>query len=164
MNGVLLCKPKHAGGVGIIDLDVHMQACRATFIHRMLDNKLIWTACMWDLIHLGTIFFHGKWELSDWDKMFSHAPLNVYALTASTLIKSWKFCCARLIWKGRIRYTWNSLRSKNVHWSFIFKTPPAVSMGLHSRYLAMKGVMHLNHILDSKRTFYVFMWLKIGTL
>ena len=110
-------------------------------------------------VGIDKLLFSCKWELSDWDKLFSHAPLKVYALTASTLIKSWKLCCARLIWKGRIRYSGNSLRSENVQWSFIFKTPPTISMGLHSRYLAIKGVMHLNHILDSEGTFLCFYYV-----
>ena len=150
----IVCTPKKLGGLGILDLDTHMHARRATFIHHMLDNKLPWTACMWGLIHLENVLCHGKWDLSDWDKMFSHAPLKVYALTASTLITSWKMSCAHLIWKGRMRYIDNSLRSE--HWSFLLKIPPAISMGKQSRYLAKKGIMHLTHVSDSEGTFLCF--------
>lgn len=155
-----VCTPKSLGGLGVLDLETHMHARRATFIHHMLDNNLPWASCMWGIIHLGTVHFHGKWELNDWDKLFTHAPLKVYALTASALIKSWKMTCARLIWKGRIRYTGNSLRAENVHWSFLFQSPPAVFMGKQCRYLAQKGVMHLHHVLDSESTFFCFFMVK----
>ena len=156
VNWTFICTPKLQGGVGLLNLEAHMQARRATFIHHMLDNKLIWVACMWELIHLGTVYFHGKWTLSAWDKLFSHAPLKVYTITASMLVKSWKMSCARLIWKGRIRYTGNSIRSKNVHWSFLFQTPPALHLGHQSRYLANKGIMHISHVMDSEGTFLCF--------
>ena len=156
----LVSTPKNGGGLGILNLETHMHARRATFIHHMFDRRLQWTECLWGLISLGTVYFHGHWTLTDWDKLFSHAPLKVYAHHASTLIKSWKMSCARLIWKGRIRYTGNSLKAENVHWSFIFKHPPALTLGLHSRYLANKGIMHLSHVLDSEGTFLCFFMVR----
>ena len=59
----ILCLPKKEGGAGILSLDAHMQARKATFIHHMFDNKLLWVACMWGIIHLGTVYHHGKWTM-----------------------------------------------------------------------------------------------------
>ena len=69
-------QPKVAGGLGILDIHCHIIARRATFLKHMYDARMPWTWCMWELIHMGKVYFHGIWAMSDWDKLFSHAPLK----------------------------------------------------------------------------------------
>lgn len=130
----MLCQPKEWGGLGILHLQSHLLARRATLLKNMLDKSAYWCLCLWEIISNGTVNFHGKWELDDWSKLFSHAPLKVSGRTSSMLIKSWKCICGKLIWDGRMRYLGNSLPVENVHWSFIFASPPALLLGSHSRY------------------------------
>ena len=92
-----IAQPKLWGGLGVLHIQSHMEARRANLLKKMLDTSTLWSLCLWQLIHAGTVHFHGLWDLDDWNKLFSHAPLKVFGNTASMLISSWKLCCGKLI-------------------------------------------------------------------
>lgn len=151
-----ICQPKNIGGLGILNLRSHAYARRATLLHKMFTNSAPWCLCLWTMVKKATVYHHGYWELDDWTKIFSHCPLKIGFRTAQMLIDSWKLCCSLLIWAGRIRYTENSLSDENVHWSFIFKKPPALILGSKSRYFHKKGINDIGQMLDSKGDFMSF--------
>lgn len=136
----VVSQPKQWGVLGIIHAPSHMHACRATFMKKMFDCSALWCHCLWEIITLGHVYFHGKWNLDDWKKLFSHAPLIVQGRNASMLTKSWKSTSGLLIWTSRMRYTSHSLAAKNVFCSFISVSPPAFILGSPSRYFFNKGI------------------------
>lgn len=87
--------------------------------------------------------------MSDWDKLFSHAPFKTGYLTAQLFIESLKHICSFLIWEGRARYTRNSLGDKNVFWSFLFKKSPCYRLGRKDLTMYKKGIKHINQLINS---------------
>lgn len=55
-----------------------------------------------------------------------------------------------------MRYTSNSLSVENVHWSFLFATPPALTLGYQCRYMFKKVIQSISHMLDSQGVFLCF--------
>lgn len=106
------------------------------------------------------MYYHGIWQTSRWDKLFSHAPLKTGCPTAQLFIVSWKFVCSFLIWQGRARYTGNSIRQENVFWSFLYRKPPCYSLGKKALSMFRKGVRCINQLLDSEGNFVLFLAAK----
>lgn len=152
----IVSQPKDQGGLGVLNLSCHMHARRATFLKHMFESKLQWTWILWEMLQYSKVVFHGNWELNVWDKLFSHAPVKLKGKVSACLVHSWKKGCAELIWNGRVRYLGNSLSAENVHWSFLFCKPPALSLGAKSRTMFNKGITQISHVLDSKGIFLSF--------
>lgn len=153
----IVCQPKTLGGLGVLNLSAHAHARRATMMKHMFTRDTLWARCMWQIIGYAVVYFHGTWQLSDWDKMFSHAPLKTDCPTAQLFIVSWKHVCSFLIWEGRARYTGNSIGQENVFWSFLFQVPPCYSIGKLSLTLFKKGIHCINQMIDSEGKFVLFL-------
>lgn len=82
----LVCQPKNRGGLGVLNLAAHAHARRATMLKHMFSRDTLWARCMWQIIGYSVVYFHGSWDLSDWDKLFSHVPLKTGCQTAQMFI------------------------------------------------------------------------------
>lgn len=71
-----VCKLKTYGGLGVLDLAAHAHARRATMLKHMFSRDTLWARCMWQIIGYVVVYFHGAWQMNDWDKLFSYAPLK----------------------------------------------------------------------------------------
>lgn len=68
----VLYQSKERGCLGIIHAPSHMHARRAKFMKKMFDKSALWCYCLWEIFQLGGVYFHGKWKLDEWTKLFSH--------------------------------------------------------------------------------------------
>ncbi|KAH7287918.1 hypothetical protein KP509_31G003000, partial [Ceratopteris richardii] len=123
-----VCKPRDKGGLGFLNLHLHLMARRTAFIMRITSShKPLWTSIFWKFIENAEINFRGAWKLDEWNKFFSHAP-----------------------WNGRQRYIGNSLASASPYWSFLTNPPIAFALGAEARYFNNKGIDSIAKCYNSK--------------
>ncbi|KAH6554562.1 hypothetical protein KP509_1Z324800 [Ceratopteris richardii] len=146
-----VCQPRTNGGLGILNLQSHTIARRASFIMLVTSaRKPLWLQIFWKIIESAEVCFKGAWKIDAWNKFFSHAPLHTSSPTLNFLLRSFKLAASYLKWNGRQRYIGNSFASLSPYGSFLSNPPIAHSLGAVSRYLNNKGIDSIAKCYDSK--------------
>ncbi|KAH7440578.1 hypothetical protein KP509_03G000300 [Ceratopteris richardii] len=146
-----VCRPKDKGGLGILNLRVHLMARRTAFIMRIVSSHApLWAPLLWKFVENAEVKFKGTWKLDVWNKFFSHAPLQTSSHTINILFSHFKSTLATLRWNGRQCYVGNSLALISPYWSFLSNPPIALSLGAAGRYFNNKGIDSVAKYYDSK--------------
>ncbi|KAH6558348.1 hypothetical protein KP509_1Z068400 [Ceratopteris richardii] len=95
-----VCQPRDKGGLGFLNLHLHLIARRAAFVMRITSSyKPLWTPIFGTSSH-----------------------------TINFLLNHFKTALSTLKWNGRQRYVGNSLSSISPYWSFLTNPPFAYSL------------------------------------
>ncbi|KAI5059751.1 hypothetical protein GOP47_0026070 [Adiantum capillus-veneris] len=144
-----LTMPMKHGGLGILNLTIHAHARRGPLMKHMVQRDTYWSLCLWYLIDCSVVYFHGTWNITSWDNLFTAAPIKIGFIVSQMLITSWKIIASKLQWNGRQRYTGNSLGVESVFWSHVFQTPPAMLIRKKALSMFKKGIVQINQIMDA---------------
>ncbi|KAH7302783.1 hypothetical protein KP509_23G086800 [Ceratopteris richardii] len=154
-----VCQPRDKGGLGFLNLHLHLIARRTTFVMCITSSyKPLWTPIFWKFIENAEMNFKGVWKLDVWNKFFSHAPLRASSHTINFLLNHFKNALSTLKWNGRQRYVGNSLASISPYWSFLTNPPFAYSLGAGARYFNNKGSIQLQNAITPNGRFCPFRW------
>ncbi|KAH7295389.1 hypothetical protein KP509_27G044400 [Ceratopteris richardii] len=144
-------QPRDRGGLGILNLHTRLMARREAFFLRITSSQRpLWAPIFWKLVESAEVNFKGCWKLDEWNKFFSHAPLQTSSYTVNFLIHHFKFALSTLKWNGRQPYAGNSLASLSPFWSFLSNPPIAYSLGAATRYFNNKGIDSIAKCYNSK--------------
>ncbi|KAH7287399.1 hypothetical protein KP509_32G054400 [Ceratopteris richardii] len=126
-------------------------ARKVAFIMRITSSqKPLWLDIFWQFMENARLFYKGCWKQDAWNKLFSHAPLQISSPKLNFLLRSFKLEASCLKWNGRQRYTGNSLAALSPYWSFLSNPPLALSLGASARYFNNKGIDSIAKCYDSK--------------